>query len=83
MKIESYWPKLFAKALKGKDINGFFCASGPVATASAAGPSTTSGTAAPSAEKKGDKPEKVESKKEAPPQPKEEEEDMDMGGLFD
>lgn len=81
LKIESYWPKLFAKALAGKDISSFFnfggVSSGPAPAASA--------TSAP-AEKKTDKPaeKKKEEKKEAPPPPpKEEEEDMDMGGLFD
>lgn len=78
MKVEAYWPKLFAKALSGKDISSFFnfgaVASGPAPAA------------APAAEKKDDKKKdepKKEAKKEAPPPPpKEEEENMDMGDLF-
>jgi large subunit ribosomal protein LP1 len=80
VKVEAYWPKLFAKALSGKDISSFFNFAGV-----AAGPAPAATTAAP--EKKDDKKKeekKPEVKKEAPPPPpKEEEEDMDMGGLFD
>lgn len=80
VKVEAYWPKLFAKALSGKDISSFFnfggVASGPAPAAASA----------PAAEKKDDKKKdekKPEAKKEAPPPPpKEEEEDMDMGDLF-
>jgi large subunit ribosomal protein LP1 len=40
VKIESFWPKLFAKAIEGKDISSFFnfgsASSGPAATVSAA-----------------------------------------------
>lgn len=79
VKIESYWPKLFAKALAGQQISSFFNFGGVVADAPAA-------TSAPAvAEKKEAKKEekKKEEKKEAPPPPpKEEEEDMDMGDLF-
>ena len=40
MKIEPYWPKLFAKALEGKDISSFFnfggaASSGPAPAAEA------------------------------------------------
>jgi ribosomal protein L12E/L44/L45/RPP1/RPP2 len=46
VKIEAYWPKLFAKALHGKDISSFFnfggaVASGPVAAESAKGAKTS------------------------------------------
>ena len=75
MKVEAYWPKIFAKALQGKDVSSFFnfggAASGPAAPA------------APAAQKAADKPKKEDKKKEAPPPPpKEEEEEMDMGDLF-
>ena len=79
VKVEAYWPKLFAKALSGKDISSFFnfagAASGPAPAASSAPAPAAKG------EKKEEK--KKEEKKEAPPPPpKEEEEDMDMGDLF-
>lgn len=84
VKIESYWPKLFAKALSGKDISSFFNFAG---VASGPAPAASTPATAPAAEKKDDKKpaeKKKEEKKEAPPPPpKEEEEDMDMGGLFD
>lgn len=82
MKTEAYWPKLFAKALQGKDVSSFFnfggAASGP------AGPATTAPAAQKATDKGADKPKKEDKKKEAPPPPppKEEEEEMDMGDLF-
>jgi len=52
VKIEAYWPKLFAKALHGKDIASFFNfgSSAPSAPVAA----TTTATVAPPAEKKAD-----------------------------
>lgn len=81
VKVESFWPKLFAKAIEGKDISSFFNFGG-----SAAGPASAPAVAATApaaetkkAEEKGGK--KKEEKKPEPP--KEEEEDAGMGGLFD
>ena len=54
MKIEPYWPKIFAKALEGKDISSFFNFGGSAPSASAA-------TEAPKAAK--DAPKKEEKKK--------------------
>ena len=39
IKIEAFWPKLFAKALQGKDISSFFNFGG-VAVASSSAPVT-------------------------------------------
>lgn len=60
----------FAKALKGKDVNSFYAVSG-------------GGSSAPVAAdtKKADV--KKEDKKAAVPEPEPEEENVDMGGLFD
>jgi large subunit ribosomal protein LP1 len=80
LKIESYWPKLFAKALHGKDISSFFnfsAGSAPAATA------VTSAPAEKKEDKKKDEKKKEEKKEAPPPPPKEEEEDVGMGGLFD
>jgi len=71
VKVEPYWPKVFAKALEGKDISSFFNFGGSAA------PAATEAAPAKKEEKK-----KEEKKKEAPPPPKEEEEEMDMGDLF-
>lgn len=53
VKIESYWPKLFAKALVGKDISSFFNFGGQVSSAASA--VTAPAVTAPVAEKKEDK----------------------------
>ena len=53
MKIEPYWPKIFAKALEGKDVSSFFNFGGSAPSASAA--------EAPQAAK--DAPKKEEKKK--------------------
>ena len=69
--VEAYWPTLFAKALKGQNIESLLSniGSAPVAAAtSVAAPVAAAGGAKP-AEKKEEKP-------------KEEEADVDMGGLF-
>ena len=69
--VEPYWPNLFAKALKGADIEKLLSnlGSAPVIAAPAASgaPAAAATTAAPA-------------KKEE--KPKEEEADVDMGGLF-
>jgi ribosomal protein L12E/L44/L45/RPP1/RPP2 len=41
VKIEAYWPKLFAKAVEGQDITSFFNFGGP------SGPATTSAPSQP------------------------------------
>jgi ribosomal protein L12E/L44/L45/RPP1/RPP2 len=65
-----------AKALKGRTVTDFFggVGSGPAESA----PATT-----PAAEKAAKPAAKPADKPAPPPPPKEEEEDMDMGGLFD
>ena len=69
--VEAYWPTLFAKALKGQNIDDLLSniGSAPVASVAVAAPVAAAGGA-----KAADK--KVEEK------PKEEEADVDMGGLF-
>ena len=57
VKVEAYWPKLFAKALNGKDISSFFSFGGQ-ASSSASAPATAS--QAPAAEKKADDKKKPE-----------------------
>lgn len=69
LKVESYWADIYAEALKGQNIESFFSVSSGVASSA---PVATTSSAAPVAEKKQEKPKTVE-----------EEEDMDMGGLFD
>jgi large subunit ribosomal protein LP1 len=80
VKVESYWPKLFAKAVEGQNIASFFNFGGQAASGPAASGPAPVATQAPKEEaKKDDK----KAKKEVPPPPKEEEEDGGMGGLFD
>ena len=67
--VESYWPGLFAKALKGKNIEELIS---NVAAAPAAG--------APAAAAGGDAP--AAAKEEEKPKEEEEEADVDMGDLF-
>lgn len=72
-----------AKALKGRNVTEFFgSVSGGAPTEAAQG-----STAKPAKEDKKDDKKKEEKKKEAPPppppKPVEEDEGMDMGGLFD
>mmetsp|Transcript_5896 Transcript_5896/g.9564 ORF Transcript_5896/g.9564 Transcript_5896/m.9564 type:complete len:119 (-) Transcript_5896:193-549(-) len=64
--VEPYWPSLFAKALKGADVNDML--TNVASAAPVAGGAVAAGGAA----------EVVEEKEEK----KEEEEDVDMGGLF-
>ena len=48
VKVESYWPKIFAKALQGRDITSFFNCGG-----AASGPAPAeAATAAPAKEEK-------------------------------
>lgn len=68
--VEGYWPGLFAKALKGKNIADMLANAGSSAPASAAPVAAAGG--APAKEEK-----KAEKKKEEEP-----EEDLDMGDLF-
>jgi len=68
--VEGYWPGLFAKALKGKNIADMLQNAG-AAAAPAGGAPAAAAAEAPVADKKAEK------KKE-----EEEEADMDMGGLF-
>ena len=60
--VESYWPKLFAKAVAGKDISQFFNFGGSAASAPAPA-ATAVAKEAPKDDKKGKKEEK---KKEEP-----------------
>ena len=56
VKIETYWPKLFAKALQGQDINSFFNYGGSSSSAPAASePAKTAPAAEKKAEEKGGK----------------------------
>ena len=66
--VEAYWPTLFAKALKGQNIEDLLSniGSAPVAAVAVAAPVAASKAAAKKEEEK----------------PKEEEADVDMGGLF-
>ena len=69
--VEPYWPSLFAKALKGQNIEDLLSniGSAPVAAAAPAGGAPAAASAAPAEKKKEEKP-------------KEEEQEVDMGGLF-
>nr|ABY27182.1 acidic ribosomal protein P1 [Perkinsus marinus] len=71
--VESYWPVLFARMLKGKDVSEMLSAAGSVgavAAAPAGGAAAAGGEAAPA--------------EEAKVEEEEEEEDEDMGfDLFD
>ena len=77
--VESFWPKLFSKAVAGQNISSFFnfggASSGPAPAVDA------------KEEKKDDKKNDKKADKKAPvkeePKPEEEEEDVGMGGLFD
>lgn len=66
--VEAYWPGLFAKALKGKNIDDLL--SNMAAAAPAAAPAGGATEAAPAEEKKEEKEEE------------EEEADLDMDDLF-
>lgn len=68
IKVESYWADIYCDALKGQNIESFF-------TVSAAAPAQTSQAAAAQPAK--------EEKKAEKPKTVEEEENIDMGGLFD
>ena len=67
--VEGYWPGLFAKALKGKNVGDILANAGSAAAAPVA-------AAAPAEAKKEDKKEDKKKKQE------EEEVDMDMGDMF-
>ena len=69
--VDTFWPSLFAKSLKGKNINDF------LGGGSAAGSAGAAQSAAPAQSAK------VQAKEEEKEVAKEEEEDVDMGGLFD
>ena len=77
VKVESYWPKMFAKAVAGQDISSFFNFGG---SASSSAPTAVAAT---KEEPKADKGKKEDKKKKEEPKVEEEEEDVGMGGLFD
>ena len=64
--VEAYWPNLFAKALKGQDIEKLLS---NIGSAPAAGPAAAAAPAGPAKVVKEEKP-------------VEEEANVDMGGLF-
>lgn len=68
VKVEGYWADIFCDALKGQNIESFFAVSG----GSAAPVATATGGSGAAVEAKQEKAKTVE-----------EEEDIDMGGLFD
>ena len=72
--VEAYWPTLFAKALKGQEIEKLLSniGSAPVAVAAPAGGAPVAAAAPAGGAAAAKKEEK----------PKEEEADVDMGGLF-
>lgn len=74
VKVESYWPKIFAKSVTGATLSSFFNFGGSA-------PAETTSTPAPVQEKKAEV--KKETKKPAKEEPKEEPEEEGMGGLFD
>ena len=76
VKVESYWPGIFAKAIEGQDISSFFNFAG----AGSSAPAEASKGPVKEEPKKQDKKEPAKKKEEPPP---EEEEDAGMGGLFD
>ena len=65
--VEAYWPNLFAKALKGQDIEKLLS---NIGSAPVAGPAAAAAPAGPA---------KAAAKEE---KPAEEEANVDMGGLF-
>ena len=67
--VEAYWPTLFAKALKGQNIEDLLSNIGSAAPVAAVAVSAPVANAPAAAAKKEEKP-------------KEEEADVDMGGLF-
>lgn len=81
VKIDAFWPKLFAKALNGRNVADFFGVGG--------GEAGEVADAAPAKEaaKDNKKDVKKEAKKEEPkkvePPPPADDVDMGMGGLFD
>ena len=74
VKVESYWPKIFAKAVTGASLSSFFNFGGSA-------PAATTSAPAPVEEKKAET--KKETKKPVKEEPKEEVEEEGMGGLFD
>ncbi len=73
MQIDSGFLSTFASALKGQDVNRFFSFGGSASSTAQQAPAATAGKSTPTPAKKA----------EVKEEPKVEEEDMDMGGLFD
>ncbi len=78
VKVEPYWPGIFAKAIEGQDLASFF---------NFGSQGSTPQGSAPQAAKEAPKKEAAKDDKKAKPKkeekPVEEEEDAGMGGLFD
>ena len=66
VKIEPYWPSLFAKAVEGQDINSFFSFGG----SAGAGSSTGSSAAQPAAKEAPKEAAKADNKGAKKPEPK-------------
>jgi len=77
LKVEGFWPTLFAKTLAGRNVADLLTVGG----GDAAGGAQAAAAPAAKATKEPAKETKAAKKEEAPP--KEEEEDVGMGGLFD
>lgn len=82
VQVDSYWPKLFAKAVAGKDISQYFNFGGSSA-GSAPVQAPVAKEVAKEAPKEAPKDDKKGGKKKVVEEPKEEEEEGGMGGLFD
>ena len=78
VKIEPYWPGIFAKAIEGQDIASFFNFG-----SQGGAPQGQAPQAAKEAPKEAPKEDKKGKKEKAPEPPAEEEEEGGMGGLFD
>mmetsp|Transcript_3790 Transcript_3790/g.6666 ORF Transcript_3790/g.6666 Transcript_3790/m.6666 type:complete len:115 (-) Transcript_3790:588-932(-) len=78
LKVEAYWPVLFAKMLANKNLDDLLMNVGAGGGAVASVPTGAAAAAAPAA----GAPKEAEKKKEEPPPKEESEEDMGLG-LFD
>ena len=77
--VDSYWPKLFAKAIEGKNISEFFHFGSNTADANQTQSALSTANGAKTDQKNNSK----KQQKEVEPVKEEEDEEAGMGGLFD